>query len=77
MDEYNDNVESAALIQLETSEWVRNEADKLITQYKKCKTAHAKNRLRPKLEYMRNRLAFESRALGKLIGYDEYGNEIE
>lgn len=77
MDEYNDNVESSAQIQLETSEWARNEADKLIKQYKACKTAHAKNRLRPKLEYMRSRLAFESRALGKLIGYDEYGNEIE
>ena len=77
MDEYNDNVELAAQIQLETSEWVKNEADKLIKQYNECKTAHAKNRLRPKLEYMRNRLAFEARALGKLVGYDEYGNEIE
>lgn len=77
MDEYNDNVEAGAQLQLETSEWIRNEADKLLKQYKACKTAHARNRLRPKLEYMRNRLAFESRALSKLIGYDEYGNEIE
>lgn len=77
MEEYDDNVEAGVKIQLETSEFIRNEADKLIKQYKACKTAHAKNRLRPKLEYMRQRLAFESRALSKLIGYDEFGNEIE
>ena len=75
MEEYNDNVEAGVQLQLDTSEWVRNEADKLIKQYKACKTAHAQNRLRKKLEYMRNRLAVESKALGKLIGYDEYGNE--
>lgn len=76
MEEYNDNVEAGVQLQLETSEWVRNEADKLIKQYKTCKTAHAQNKLRKKLEYMRQRLAFESRALSKLIGYDEFGNEI-
>lgn len=77
MEEYNDNVEAGVQLQLETSEWVRNEADKLIKQYKACKTAHAQNKLRKKLEYMRQRLAFESRALSKLIGYDEFGNEID
>lgn len=76
MEEYNDNVEAGVQLQLEASEWARNEADKLIKQYRACKTAHAQNKLRPKLEYMRKRLAFESNALSKLIGYDEFGNEF-
>jgi hypothetical protein len=73
-EEYNDNVEESVNFQLSASEWARNEADKLLKQYRACKTEHARNRLRPKLEYMRSKLAFESRALGKLLGYEDYGN---
>ena len=70
-----DETEQGILLQLETSEWIGKEADKLIAQYHKCKTAHAKNRLRKKLEYMKGRLMMEHRALSKLIGDDTYGNE--
>ena len=77
MEEYNDNVEDNVKIQINASEWVGNETDKLLNKYRACKTEHAKNRLRPQLEYMRKKMAFEQRALAKLIGADEYGNEIE
>ena len=77
MEEYNDNVETNINIQINASEWAGNETDKLLKKYRACKTEHAKNRLIPQLEYMRKRMAFEQRALAKLIGQDEYGNEIE
>ena len=77
MEEYNDNVEANINIQINASEWAGNETDKLLKKYRACKTEHAKNRLIPQLEYMRKRMAFEQKALVKLIGADEYGNEVE
>jgi len=57
-------------LSIESSEWVIKEANELIKQYHACKTAHAQNKLRPKLEYMMKRLAFEKREIGKLMGYE-------
>jgi hypothetical protein len=77
MEEYNDNVEESIGLSLSNGKWVLNEAEKLIRQYKACKTAHAQNKLRPKMEYIRKKLAFESRELSKIMGYDNYGSEYD
>ncbi len=70
-EEYNDNVEQSVQFSLANGEWACNEAVKLIKQHKACKTAHAQNKLRPRLEYMMKKLAFEGREIGKLMGYND------
>lgn len=81
MEENNDNKDLNVELSLQSGEWLVTQADELIKQYKACKTAHAQNRLRPRLDYMMKKLAFEGREVAKLLGedkgYDEYGNEIE
>ena len=56
---------------LKSGEWVVAEATNLIARYKACKTAHARNKLRPKLEYIKKRLAFESNEIDKITGGDD------
>ena len=68
MEEYNDGVEDSVNLQLETGEWVIREATQLIKEYLSAKTAHAQNRLRPLIEYMLKKMAFEQKALAKLMG---------
>jgi len=53
--------------QLHSAEWLTKEADKLIAKYKACKTAHARNKLIPKLKYIQSRLMFEGKNIDKLI----------
>ena len=65
MEEYQDESVDCTL---QSGAWVVDEATKLLARYRSCKTAHAKNRLRPKLEYMRKRLAFEGKEISKLTG---------
>lgn len=62
-------------MQLSASSWLTKEADELIRRWKACKTAHARNKLRPKLEHMRARLHFEGKGIDKLI--DMVDNEGE
>jgi hypothetical protein len=64
MEEYDNETE----LSVASGEWVIKEANQLIKQYHACKTVHAQNKLRPKLEYMMKRLAFEKREIGKLMG---------
>jgi hypothetical protein len=54
-------------IVVQNGEWIINEADKLIKQYKSCKTAHARNNLRPRLDHILERLAFEKKEIEKLL----------
>ena len=68
MEEYNDGVEDSVNLQLETGEWGIREATQLIKEYRAAKTAHAQNRLRPRIEYMLKKMAFEQKALAKLMG---------
>lgn len=77
MEEYNDNVEESVQFSLQNGEWACNEAVKLIKQYKACKTAHAQNKLRARMEYIQKKLAFEGRELGKLMGEDYGSQNIE
>ena len=71
MEEYKDNIEDNEELAVKAGEWVIKEATKLAKQYKSCKTAHAQNKLRPKLEYMLQRLAFEKREIERMMGgYD-------
>jgi hypothetical protein len=58
-------------IAIQNGEWIINEADKLIKQYKACKTDHARNKLRPQLGHMLERLSFEKREIGKLMEYED------
>lgn len=52
--------------QLQSASWLTGEADKLIKQWKACKTAYARKKLIPKMQYMKSRLAFEGRAIDQL-----------
>ena len=65
MEEYDNETE---LLSIASGEWVIKEANELIKQYHACKTVHAQNRLRPKLEYIMQWLAFERKEIGKLMG---------
>lgn len=72
MEEYQDQDPADAT--LASGAWVVAEATKLIAQYKACKTAYARNRLRPKLEYITKKLAFEGKEINKLTSgnYGDY-----
>jgi len=67
MDEYEQNIQNEAETALKSVGWLNKEADKLIESYYSCKTAHAQNKLIPKLKYMFDKLAFEKRQLEKLL----------
>jgi hypothetical protein len=71
MEEYDDGFERSEEFAVQSGEWIIKEATQLIKQYKACKTCQAQNRLRPKLDYMLKRLAFEKKEIGKLMGYED------
>jgi hypothetical protein len=71
MEEYDDNIGDDEALYVQNGEWALKEATQLINKYNLCKTAHAKNRLRLQLEYILQRIAFEKKEIGKLLGYDE------
>ena len=64
---------------LKAGKWLIDECNKLLKQYRSCKTEYARNRLRKRLEEMKKRLGFQSKENLKLMGYDDYndnrGNE--
>jgi hypothetical protein len=71
--EYEDEANQEEL-SIKTGEWVVKEATQLIDSYQACKTEHERNRMRGRMEYMRNKLAFEEKELTKLLkqnGYEE------
>jgi hypothetical protein len=47
--------------------WVTDETETLIQEYHRCKTAHQKNKLIPRMRYMVQKLEFEKRELEKLM----------
>ena len=57
-------------IQLESAEWYCEQADKLISEYHNCRTAHAQQKLLPKIKHIRNKLNFEKRQMIQ-FGYIE------
>jgi len=57
--------EHDAKIHNESGTWLVNEADKLIEEYKACKTAHARWLLLPKMNHLINRMKFESKEIEK------------
>ncbi len=67
MEEYDDNVEKNIEFSLTNGEWACDEATKIIAEYRACKTAHAQNRLRSKLDYMLKKLSFEGKEIKKLM----------
>ena len=68
----NENdIENQVNLTLETGKWLDEEAGKLIAEYRACRTEHARNRLRLRLEYMKSKLTFESTLIGKLLSSDE------
>jgi hypothetical protein len=74
MDDYIDQFD----LQIESSLWMIGEARKIIDEYKACKTAHAKNKLRPKLEAIRATLRRENTSMKPiydLLKEDKSGEE--
>jgi hypothetical protein len=71
MDEEFDPID----LQCKSTRWMMNEASKLIQQWKDCKTAHAKNRLLPKLEAIRATLKRENREMKPLYDMIKEGEE--
>jgi hypothetical protein len=69
--EYNDETSQEEL-RIQTGEWVIREATQLLENYHACKTEHEKNRMRPQLEYMRNKLFFEGKELEELQKQNGY-----
>ena len=63
----HDNKEDIAI---QNGEWIIREANRMIKQYKSCRTAHAQSKLRPQLDHILERLVFEKKEIGKLIGYE-------
>jgi hypothetical protein len=52
---------------IHSSEWLTTEADRLIKEYRSCKTMHAQRQLLPKLEYIKSHMEFETRLIEKLL----------
>jgi len=50
---------------IQSGTWLVEEADKLIEQYKNCKTAHESCRLISQMEHLVSRMSFESREIEK------------
>lgn len=69
MKEQND-MERKEEITVQSGEWIIKEATRLIKQYKACRTAHAQSKLRPQLDHILERLVFERKEIGKLLGYE-------
>ncbi len=57
--------EQEAKIHVESGTWLVSEADKLIEQYKVCKTAHARWLLLPRMNHLVSRMNFESKEIEK------------
>lgn len=57
--------EHDAKIHNESGTWLVKEADKLIEQYKVCKTAHARWLLLPKMNHLISRMKFECKEIDK------------
>jgi hypothetical protein len=51
----------------ESSEWLLAECNKLIAQYRECKTEHEKNRLVSKINYMIGKMTFEQSEMEGMI----------
>ena len=64
MNEYNDE---ALNVQLQTSEWILEKVNKLLTEYKECKTENCKNKLKTKLQLLLPRLNYEANQLKTII----------
>jgi len=58
----DDEIDQVSL-QMDTAVWMSKEARKIIDEYKECKTAHARNKLRPKLEAINATLHREDTAM--------------
>ena len=73
MEEYkdNNNEEQSAELSIKSGEWVINEATNLLKKYHSCKTAYARKKLLPQIDYMLKRLSFEKKEIGKMMGYDD------
>ena len=67
MEEYDDNIDSSVELSLQSGEWTIRETQRVIAEYKACKSVHAQVRLISRMEYMLKRLSFERNELGKLI----------
>jgi hypothetical protein len=61
-------------LKLKSSEWMRNEADKLIASHKTAKTERQRALLIPKLEALQGKLKFHLREMDELLDYDEPNN---
>jgi hypothetical protein len=59
----NDNFE----LVLESAEWTENKIKKMLKKYKGYKTASARKKLAPKLNALKNKLAFEKRIIDSVL----------
>ena len=57
--------EQEAQLHVESGTWLTSEADKLIEQYKACKTAHDRWLLLPKMSHLVSRMSFECNEIKK------------
>jgi len=57
--------EQEAKQHVESGTWLVKEADKLIAQYKACKTAHERWLLLPQMNHLVSRMSFESKEIEK------------
>lgn len=56
--------------QINSSLWYCQESDKLIKQYKECKTEHARNKMIPKIITVVGKMEFQKREIMKYIPKD-------
>ena len=60
-------MDNALEITIKSAEWIASECDKLLDEYKKCRTEHARGRVLQKLQSIRQKMNFEGNILGEII----------
>lgn len=63
----NDDLYSSVKLQNDSAEWICNETDKMILEYRNCKTEFARKKLLPKIEAVFKKVNFEKRGIDILI----------
>ena len=61
------DIEESVKIQIDSSQWICDEYDKLIKQYRRARTNKERAKFIPKLEAMKGRMMLELRFIDKTI----------